>query len=95
MEFICPKSGPHEICVTQPLHRSPYPTAIDLFAVLHRQPGTPTRWGLLIAYRTPDLDASPTKWTNGIPAHWVERAAAEGRRSSAARRVLEADNPLD
>ena len=46
-------------------------------------------------YRTPDPDASPAKWTNGIPAHWVERAAAEGRLSSAARRVLEADNPLD
>lgn len=61
----------------------------------HRKLGTPTRWGLLIAYRTPDPDASPAKWTNGIPAHWVERAAAEGRLSSAARRVLEADNPLD
>ena len=59
----------------------------------HRKPGTPTRWGLLIAYRTPDPDASPAKWTNGIPVHWVERAAAEGRLSAAARRVLEADNP--
>ncbi len=63
--------------------------------VRHRPPGAPTRWGLLMAYRTPDPAASPAKWTRGVPAHWVERTAAKGLLSAAARRVFEADNPLD
>ena len=61
----------------------------------HRKPRTPTRWGLLMAYRTPDPEASPAMWTNGIPAHWVKRTAAQGKLSAAVRRVFEADNPLD
>ena len=61
----------------------------------YRKPGMPTRWGLLMAYRTPDSEADPAKWTNGIPTHWVEHAAAQGKLPAAARRVFEADNPLD
>ena len=63
--------------------------------VQRRPPEAPTRWGLLMAYRTPDPQASPAKWTNGIPTHWVERTAAAGKLSDAERRVFEADNPLN
>ena len=63
--------------------------------VQRRPPGAPTRWGLLMAYRTPDSQASPAKWTHGIPTHWVERTAAAGKLSDAERRVFEADNPLN
>ena len=63
--------------------------------VQRRPPGAPTRWGLLMAYRTPDPQASPAKWTNGVPAHWVERTAAAGKLSDAELRVFEADNPLN
>ena len=63
--------------------------------VQRRPPGAPTRWGLLMAYRTPDPAASPAKWTGGIPTHWVERTAAAGKLSDAERRVFEADNPLN
>ena len=52
-----------------------------------------TRWGLLMAYRTPDPMACPAVWTSSVPAHWVERTAAAGKISSEARRVFEADNP--
>ena len=62
--------------------------------VQRRPPGAPTRWGLLMAYRTPDPDAAPAKWTGGIPTHWVERTAAAGELSDEERRVFEADNPL-
>ena len=54
-----------------------------------------TRWGLLMAYRTPDPFASPAKWTSRVPAHWVERMEASGLLSSIARQVFEADNSLD
>ena len=60
----------------------------------YRKPGTATRWGLLMAYRTPDPDAEPEKWTNGIPTHWVEQTAAQGKLSATAQRVFEADNPI-
>ena len=63
--------------------------------VQRRPPGAPTRWGLLMAYRTPDPDAAPAKWTGGIPTHWVERTAAAGKLSDKERRVFEADNPLN
>ena len=33
----------------------------------HRDLDAPTRWGLLMAYRTPDPKASPTKWNEGTP----------------------------
>ena len=60
-----------------------------------RQLSAPTRWGVLMAYRTPDPMASQAKWTSGVPAQWVERIEASGLLSSTARRVFEADNPLD
>lgn len=63
--------------------------------VAPRQPDAPTRWGLLMACRTPDPAASPAQWTSGVPAHWAERQAAAGKLSLAARRVFEADNPLN
>ena len=63
--------------------------------VQRRPPGAPTRWGLLMAYRTPDPDAAPAKWTGGIPTHWVERTAAAGKLSNEERCVFEADNPLN
>ena len=52
-----------------------------------------TRWGLLMAYRTPDPKANPARWNKGVAAHWVERTEAAGKISLAAQRVFEADNP--
>ena len=60
----------------------------------HRKPDAPVRWGLLMAYRTPDPKGSPSKWSSGVPAHWAERADAAGKISVEARRVLEGDNPI-
>ena len=60
-----------------------------------RQPEANTRWALLMAYRTPDPKASPAKWTDAVPSHWVERMVAEGKLSPTASRVFEGDNPLD
>ena len=60
----------------------------------HRNPDAGTRWGLLMAYRTPDPTAAPTKWSEGAPLHWVERVEAAGKLSPTARRLLEADNPI-
>ena len=62
--------------------------------VAPRHTGGTTRWGLLMAYRTPDAMATPAKWTSGVPTHWVERTVAAGELSSEARRVFEADNPV-
>ena len=61
----------------------------------YRQPDTETRWGLLMAYRTPDPQAQPTKWSSGGPEHWLERMEAAGKVSAAAWRVLEGDAPLN
>ena len=63
--------------------------------VQHRPPRAPTRWGLLMAYRTPDPAAMPDKWTKGVPTHWIERTAAAGKLSDAERSVFKADNPLN
>jgi hypothetical protein len=60
----------------------------------YRQPDAPTRWGLLMAYRTPDPEASPARWSSGVAAHWADRTAAAGKLSPAARRVFAAENPL-
>ena len=60
----------------------------------YRQPHAPVRWGLLMAYRTPDPRAAPRKWSTGVPLHWAERLEAGDRISAAARRVYEADVPL-
>ena len=59
-----------------------------------RKPGSKMRWGLLMAFRTPDPEAAPAKWSNGVPPHWADRREAEGRISAGARRVFEADNPI-
>ena len=33
-----------------------------------RKPGSKMRWGLLMAFRTPDPEATPAKWSNGVSA---------------------------
>ena len=59
-----------------------------------RDDGAPTRWGLLMAYRTPDPDeAEQAPWNEGVPAHWVARQDAAGRITPSMRRVFEGDNP--
>lgn len=60
----------------------------------HRNPNAGTRWGLLMAFRTPDPTATPAKWTEGVPLHWVERVEAAGKLSPTARQLFEADNPI-
>ena len=60
----------------------------------YRQLGTPMRWGLLMAYRTPDPAATPAKWNEAVPVPWAERIAVKGKLSDGARRVFEGDNPL-
>ena len=57
----------------------------------NRDQGTEIRWGLLMAYRTPDPLASPTKWTNGVATHWVERLAATDQLTAGAYQVYSAD----
>ena len=59
-----------------------------------RKPASEMRWGLLMAFRTPDPEAAPAKWSNGVPPHWADRREADGRISAGARRVFEADNPI-
>ena len=62
--------------------------------VSHRDDDAPMRWGLLMAYRTPDPDeAEPARWNEGVPAHWAERQEAEGRITEPMRRVFEGDKP--
>ena len=60
----------------------------------HRLPSAPTRWAMLMAYRTPDPNATPAKWNRGVPAHWVERMESASLLTDAAREVFEADSPL-
>lgn len=59
----------------------------------HRDADAPTRWGLLMAYRTPDPDESPARWNEGTPAHWADRMERSGRLTTAMRRIFEGDNP--
>jgi hypothetical protein len=58
----------------------------------HRDADAATRWGLLMAYRTPDPSAPPTRWHEGTPAHWAERMMAAGKVTTAMDRVLAGDN---
>ena len=58
-----------------------------------RLPDTPMRWGMLMAYRTPDPQASPARWSEGVPAHWADHNLAAGLLSSSAQQVLQADVP--
>ena len=57
----------------------------------HRDRDAPTRWGLLMAYRTPDPDEDLARWNEGTPVHWVERADAAGRLTAAMRQVFAGD----
>ena len=68
----------------------------------HRNHDAPTRWGLLMAYRTPDPAQRPTRqnpsrhpghWNEGTPAHWADRMQETGRLTPAMRRVFAADTP--
>lgn len=60
----------------------------------HRKAGTDTRWGLLMAYRSPDPTAEPAKWNESAPIHWCEHTEAAGKLSPTARRLFEGDNPI-
>ena len=42
-----------------------------------RKPDSEMRWGLLMAFRTPDPEAAPAKWANGGTPHWADRLEAE------------------
>ena len=55
--------------------------------------GAATRWGILIAYRTPDPNAQPRKWSEQVPPHWADRQVAAGALNPEAIRVFQADNP--
>ena len=55
-----------------------------------RQLGGDSLWRI----ECPTRMQEPEKWTNGIPTHWVEQTAAQGKLSAAAQRVFEADNPI-
>ena len=58
----------------------------------HRDLDAPTRWGLLMAYRTPDPDAEPARWNEGAPAHWVERMVEANQLSASMHRIFKGDN---
>lgn len=60
----------------------------------YRQPGAGVRLGLLMAYRTPDPQAEPERWSAGVPAEWADRMHATGRFSDRALRILRTDNPV-
>lgn len=60
----------------------------------HRKANTDTRWGLLMAFRTPDSTAEPAKWNESAPIHWVEKTEATGKLAPTARSVFEGDNPI-
>ncbi|MED5414052.1 MAG: hypothetical protein VYC64_03805 [Candidatus Latescibacterota bacterium] len=60
----------------------------------HRDEGAPTRWGLLMAYRTRDPEQAPSKWNEGTPAHWADRTDAHGLMTQQMRRIFEGDQPL-
>lgn len=60
----------------------------------HRDTDASTRWGLLMAYRTRDAEATPARWNEGTPAHWADRMEQAGELTPAMRRVFAADVPL-
>ena len=61
----------------------------------HRHPEAPTRWGLLMAYRTRDHHEAPSRWNEGTPAHWGERMLAADKLTPMMQRVFEGDNPTE
>ena len=58
----------------------------------HRSADAETRWSILMAYRTPDPDAEPARWTKGVSAHWADRALATGKLSPAAVQIFQGEN---
>ena len=60
----------------------------------HRDGDAPTRWGLLMAYRTRDPDQEPARWNEGTPAHWADRMQEAGGLTPVMRRVFEGDSPI-
>jgi hypothetical protein len=60
----------------------------------YRQPSAGVRWGLLMAYRNPDPQAQPERWSPGVPAEWAGRMHAAGKLSAQALRILQSDNPV-
>jgi len=61
----------------------------------HRDLDVPTRWGLLMAYRTRDRHEGPARWNEGTPAHWAERMLAAGGLTPVMQRVFEGDTPTE
>ena len=59
----------------------------------YRKPGFGVRWGLLMAYRTPDPRAKTARWSPGVPAEWAARACAGGKLRGRALDVLRSENP--
>ena len=57
----------------------------------HRDDTAETRWGLLMAYRTPDPTAAPARWNEGTPPHWAERMENAGALTPAMRQIFEGD----
>ena len=57
----------------------------------HRDDTAETRWGLLMAYRTPDATAAPARWNEGTPPHWAERMENAGALTPAMRQIFEGD----
>jgi hypothetical protein len=69
----------------------------------HRALDAETRWGLLMAYRTPDPTESSARtstlassqasrrWNEGTPAHWAQRMEDAGRLTPAMCRVFEGE----
>ncbi len=60
----------------------------------NRNPGLPTRWGLLMAFRTPDPKAAPAKWAESVPFHWVNRMETSGKLSAQACKAFQGDVPI-
>ncbi|MFT5368907.1 MAG: hypothetical protein ACI8V2_003880 [Candidatus Latescibacterota bacterium] len=60
----------------------------------HRKANTDMRWGLLMAYRSPDPTAEPAKWNESAPIYWCNRTEAAGTLSPTAQRLFEGDNPI-
>ncbi len=59
----------------------------------YRKPGSGVRWGLLMAYRTPDPHAPRGRWSLGVPAEWADRAYASDILRGRALDILRSENP--
>jgi len=56
-----------------------------------RSPDAATRWAILMAYRTPDPQASPARWSTCVPVYWADRTLESGTMSPGAQRMFQAD----